>query len=49
MNRISGSGMLVPDFFMSTLQVLEELSPSLSLAELKKYDSLRDQLEGGSR
>lgn len=31
------------------VKVLGELSPSLSLAELKKYDSLRDQFEGGSR
>ncbi|KAE9464038.1 hypothetical protein C3L33_04054, partial [Rhododendron williamsianum] len=31
------------------VKVLGELSPSLSLAELKKYNSLRDQFEGGSR
>ena len=27
-------------------QVLGELSPSLSLAELRKYEHLRDQFEG---
>ncbi|KAK8473661.1 hypothetical protein PHAVU_001G204400 [Phaseolus vulgaris] len=31
------------------VQVLEELSPSLSIAELKKYEQLRDQFEGTSR
>ncbi|XP_057474383.1 peroxisomal ATPase PEX6 isoform X1 [Actinidia eriantha] len=31
------------------VKVLGELSPSLSLAELKKYELLRDQFEGGSR
>ncbi|CAH9098755.1 unnamed protein product [Cuscuta epithymum] len=30
------------------LKVLEDLSPSLSMAELKKYDALREQFEGGS-
>ncbi|CAJ2671707.1 peroxisome biogenesis protein 6 isoform X2 [Trifolium pratense] len=33
------------DFF----QVLEELQPSLSTAELKKYELLRDQFEGTSK
>ncbi|XP_059625723.1 peroxisomal ATPase PEX6 isoform X3 [Cornus florida] len=31
------------------VKVLEELSPSLSVAELKKYELLRDQFEGASR
>lgn len=31
------------------VQVLEELSPSLSIAELKKYEQLRDQFEGTSK
>ncbi|KAK2980628.1 hypothetical protein RJ640_011436 [Escallonia rubra] len=31
------------------LKVLAELSPSLSMAELKKYELLRDQFEGSSR
>ncbi|GAB4831812.1 peroxisomal assembly protein [Ancistrocladus abbreviatus] len=31
------------------VKVLGELSPSLSLAELRKYEILRDQFEGGSR
>ncbi|KAL2345390.1 hypothetical protein Fmac_006675 [Flemingia macrophylla] len=31
------------------VQVLEELSPSLSIAELKKYEQLRDQFEGPSK
>ncbi|TYH57453.1 hypothetical protein ES332_D08G090000v1 [Gossypium tomentosum] len=30
------------------VKVLRELSPSLSMAELKKYEILRDQLEGSS-
>lgn len=30
-------------------QVLKELSPSLSMAELKKYEQLRDQFEGASK
>ncbi|KAI3741821.1 hypothetical protein L1987_59499 [Smallanthus sonchifolius] len=30
------------------MTVLRELSPSLSLAELKKYETLRDQFEGAS-
>ncbi|XVF72561.1 hypothetical protein PTKIN_Ptkin12aG0131200 [Pterospermum kingtungense] len=30
------------------IKVLRELSPSLSLAELKKYEMLRDQFEGSS-
>jgi len=32
-----------------TSQVLDELSPSLSMSELKKYDLLRDQFEGASK
>lgn len=31
------------------VQVLRDLSPSLSMAELKKYELLRDQFEGASR
>ncbi|XP_048129327.1 peroxisome biogenesis protein 6 isoform X2 [Rhodamnia argentea] len=31
------------------VEVLGELSPSLSMAELKKYELLRDQLEGSSK
>ncbi|RZB48971.1 Peroxisome biogenesis protein 6 isoform B [Glycine soja] len=31
------------------IQVLEELSPSLSMAELNKYEQLRDQFEGTSK
>jgi peroxin-6 len=31
------------------VQVLEELQPSLSTAELKKYELLRDQFEGTSK
>lgn len=31
------------------VQVLEELQPSLSMAELKKYELLRDQFEGTSK
>ncbi|KAK7259407.1 hypothetical protein RIF29_25014 [Crotalaria pallida] len=31
------------------VQVLGELSPSLSMAELKKYEQLRDQFEGTSK
>lgn len=31
------------------IEVLRELSPSLSMAELKKYELLRDQLQGPSR
>ncbi|KAK7396859.1 hypothetical protein VNO78_18021 [Psophocarpus tetragonolobus] len=31
------------------VQVLEDLSPSLSMAELKKYEQLRDQFEGTSK
>ncbi|CAL0302445.1 unnamed protein product [Lupinus luteus] len=31
------------------VQVLVELSPSLSMAELKKYEQLRDQFEGTSK
>ncbi|KAG8389450.1 hypothetical protein BUALT_Bualt02G0230700 [Buddleja alternifolia] len=31
------------------VEVLRELSPSLSLAELKKYEMLRDQFQGASR
>lgn len=31
------------------LKVVGELSPSLSMAELKKYELLRDQFEGASR
>uniref|UniRef100_A0A5B7CCG5 Peroxisomal ATPase PEX6 n=1 Tax=Davidia involucrata TaxID=16924 RepID=A0A5B7CCG5_DAVIN len=31
------------------VKVLRELSPSLSVAELKKYELLRDQFEGASR
>lgn len=31
------------------VEVLKELSPSLSMAELKKYEQLRDQFEGASK
>ncbi|XP_050237486.1 peroxisomal ATPase PEX6 isoform X2 [Mercurialis annua] len=31
------------------IKVLAELSPSLSIAELKKYEALRDQFEGSSK
>ncbi|RDX86979.1 Peroxisome biogenesis protein 6, partial [Mucuna pruriens] len=31
------------------VQVLEQLSPSLSMTELKKYEQLRDQFEGTSK
>ncbi|KAF3971376.1 hypothetical protein CMV_005027 [Castanea mollissima] len=31
------------------VKVLDELSPSLSMSELKKYDLLRDQFEGASK
>lgn len=31
------------------VKVLEELSPSLSMSELRKYDLLRDQFEGASK
>ncbi|KAL3849784.1 hypothetical protein ACJIZ3_011666 [Penstemon smallii] len=31
------------------IEVLRELSPSLSMAELKKYELLRDQFQGSSR
>ncbi|KAL7151206.1 hypothetical protein ABFS83_04G016200 [Erythranthe nasuta] len=31
------------------IEVLRELSPSLSMAELKKYEMLRDQFQGASR
>ncbi|KAL8054808.1 hypothetical protein ABFX02_04G017100 [Erythranthe guttata] len=31
------------------VEVLRELSPSLSMAELKKYEMLRDQFQGASR
>ncbi|XP_059438580.1 peroxisomal ATPase PEX6 [Corylus avellana] len=31
------------------VKVLEELSPSLSMAELKRYELLRDQFEGASK
>lgn len=31
------------------IKVLAELSPSLSITELKKYEALRDQFEGSSK
>ncbi|KAL3647988.1 peroxisomal assembly protein [Castilleja foliolosa] len=31
------------------IEVLRELSPSLSMAELKRYETLRDQIEGPSK
>ncbi|KAJ0113642.1 hypothetical protein Patl1_01061 [Pistacia atlantica] len=34
--------------FADFVKVLKELSPSLSIAELKKYELLRDQFEGAS-
>lgn len=36
-------------FLFAPLKVLRELSPSLSMAELKKYEMLRDQFQGPSR
>ncbi|XP_027117008.1 peroxisomal ATPase PEX6-like isoform X2 [Coffea arabica] len=35
--------------YVDFIKVLGELSPSLSIAELKKYELLRDQFEGASR
>lgn len=36
-------------FMLNSLKVLGELSPSLSMEELKKYELLRDRYEGASR
>lgn len=35
-------------FMFNSLKVLGELSPSLSMEELKKYELLRDRYEGGA-